>query len=270
MSKIFGPMVVAIIGLAVACVGCSKESCDEAVERVKNAGKALSGDDAEQTPKIVREQQRKERKRQDSTWTLENQAKHPIEYCQAQLEKLDQHAVELDVTMHEVSVNQNKVKREMREAEDTIAQLREFLNGAKKSYKEAESSGNEKVSLGGFAVTKEKAKEKMVEAARKIPQLQGRIGTLKNFLVKLDKKAELVTLTQKKIVENRGLVQNTITNLKLKQVIDGEKGIGDVLNAINDSMSSLSVDFDNPTLEEIVQPANSATIDAEFEKLMKD
>ena len=41
-------------------------------------------DAKDKTPSIVKEQQRKERIRQDKTWTPENRAHHPIEYCQAQ------------------------------------------------------------------------------------------------------------------------------------------------------------------------------------------
>ena len=53
----------------------------------------------EATPDIVAKQQRKETIRQDRTWTPENQAKYPVEYCQAQLEKLDEHAVTLEAGM---------------------------------------------------------------------------------------------------------------------------------------------------------------------------
>ena len=85
--------VAAVVGIA-CYVGCSKESRDEAINRLGKAGKALNGevypDDADNgVANIVREQQRKERIRQNTTWTAENIARHPKEYCQAQLETLN-------------------------------------------------------------------------------------------------------------------------------------------------------------------------------------
>lgn len=270
MSKIIGIGFIVAIVVAVVYVGCSREDREELSERVQNAGAALRGEagDGERTPKIVREQQRKERIRQDTKWTAENRALHPIEYCQAQLEELDRHSKKLEVSMHEVAVNQSKVKREIGEAEAMVKHLTDFLAEAKSAYKSSEASGSEKVLLGGFNLTKDKAKERIVEAARKIPQLQAQTGTLKNFLVKLGKKADVIANAQKKIVENRELVERTISNLKLKEVIDGEQGIRDALNAINDNMASLGEDYDCPTLDEIVQPTNAATVDEEFRKLM--
>ncbi len=63
---------------------------------------------------------------------------------------------------------------------------------------------------------------------------------------------------------------NNKQNLKLKQVIDGEQGIRDALNAINDNMASLGEDYDSPALDEIIQPSNSAAVDDEFKKLMAE
>ena len=269
-------MKICLIGLgvvlgAIVLHGCSEDDRAEISDRVLAAGKALSGEvgsDGERPAKIVCEQQRKERIRQDTKWTAENRALHPIEYCQAQLEELDCYAKKLEVSMHEVAVNQSKVKREIGESEAMVKHLSDFLAEAKSAYKTSESSGSEKVLLGGFSVSRENAKGRIVEVARKIPQMQTQVGTLKNFLVKLNKKADVIANAQKKIVENRELVQRTISNLKLKKVIDGEQGIRDALNAINDNMASLGEDYDSPTLDEVIQPTNATTIDDEFRKLM--
>lgn len=266
---------IVVLACVIGYLGCSKSNRDEAIQRVEKAAKALNGGELQDSeehavPTIVAEQQRKERIRQNTKWTTENQALHPIEYCQAQLEELDRHAKKLEVTMHEVAVNQSKVKREIGENEAMAKQLATFLAESKAAYKASETNGRDTVALGGFTLTKEKAKEKIVEAARKVPRLQSQIGTLKNFLVKLEKKANTISNAQKKIVENRDLIQKTISNLKLKQVIDGEQGIRDALNAINDNMASLGEDYDSPALDEIIQPSNSAAVDDEFKKLMAE
>ncbi len=79
--------LAAVILIGVVCfVGCSQDDRDEVIERTGNAWNALNGEtkSGEKTARIVKEQQRKERIRQNNTWTPENRARHPVEYCQAQ------------------------------------------------------------------------------------------------------------------------------------------------------------------------------------------
>ena len=85
MKKVL--MIVGAIGvIAVAYyLIAPEEKRDALLERVENLGRASDG---EHVAKVVREQQRKERIRQNNTWTPENRALHPVEYCQAQLEDL--------------------------------------------------------------------------------------------------------------------------------------------------------------------------------------
>ena len=62
-----------VIGVVIAVIAFNLISDDDRAEmsdRISSAGKALTGDvraDAERTPRIVKEQQRKELIRQDST-----------------------------------------------------------------------------------------------------------------------------------------------------------------------------------------------------------
>lgn len=69
-----------MVAMMLICLaGCSKESRDETIDRLCKAGKALNGevrsdDKKHATPNIVYDQQRKERVRQNTKWTAENQA----------------------------------------------------------------------------------------------------------------------------------------------------------------------------------------------------
>ena len=67
--KIVKWLMIALIASAIVCVGCSQEDRDEIVERGGNAISALKGETTpgEKTPRIVKEQQRKERIRQNNT-----------------------------------------------------------------------------------------------------------------------------------------------------------------------------------------------------------
>lgn len=264
--------VAAIVG--VACyVGCSREERDEALTRLGKVGRALNGevrpDDEEQDiPNIVREQQRKERVRQNTQWTAENQALHPIEYCQAKLADLDDYAQRLEVVTHKMMVAKSAATREISDNETMVKTLAAFLTDAKKAYRESAAVSNDHVRLGGYDLTLPRAKEKMVDANRKISRLQERIAKRKNMVTRLDKSLDKIAAQQKSLAETRERIQNTINDIQLKNVIEGEQGIRDALNAINDSMASLGVDYDDPSISDIVQPSKAETIDAEFEKLM--
>ena len=262
------------VGVAILH-GCSKEDRDEMISLIGNAGRALNGDvrpddQKHEVPNVVREQQRKERIRQNTQWTAENQALHPIEYCQAKLGDLDEYAKRLEVVMYKMMVAKSAANRDIADNEAKMNDLAKFLSDAKKAYKESVAAGKNKVSLGGFDLTLAKAKEKMVEANRKMPYLKERVGKRKNMINKLEKNIDTISAEQKRLAETRERIQHTISDLHLKTVIDGEQGIRDALNAINDSMASLGVDYDDPALDDIVQTPKSATIDAEFEKLMAE
>ena len=54
----------------------------------------------------------------------------------------------------------------------------------------------------------------------------------------------------------------------MKKLVDGEKGIGDALNAINDSMNALAGDSSEPTLDELLAPAPETARQEAFDAIM--
>ena len=135
----------AIVVLAsVVMSGCSQDERDEIADRGENAWNALKGETTpgEKTPRIVKEQQRKERIRQNNTWTPENRAHHPVEYCQAQLEDLQRYSRELEARAHEKSCAIAAVKRTLGDNETMVQNLKKFVAEAKAKYKECEASNS--------------------------------------------------------------------------------------------------------------------------------
>ena len=124
--------------------------------------------------------------------------------------------------------------------------------------------------VGGFSLSKEKTKDKIIDSAQKLPTLKAQLGTQKNQLVQLGKKADFLAKEQKAVVDLREKVQGTINDLRIKKVVEGEKSITDALNAINDNMSSLGVDYDDPKIEDLIVPDPKTTRDELFEKIMAE
>lgn len=264
-------LIVVVVGIVV-CVGCSQDDRDEIADRVGNAGRALSGESAtgEKTPRIVREQQRKERIRQNNTWTPENRAHHPVEYCQAQLEDLQRYSRELEARAHEKSCAIAAVKRTLSDNETMEQNLKKFIADAKKTYKECEVANSWPAKLGGYTFSREKTQEKIIDAAQKLADIQLNANSKKNQLVALEKTLKITQNEQKRIVKIREQVQNTINDLRIKKVIDGDDSIAASLNAIEDNMGTLGVNYDDPKIENIIQPDEKTTREELFKKIMAD
>jgi len=227
-------------------------------------------DSRDKTPSIVKEQRRKERMRQDKTWTPENRAHHPIEYCQAQLEELARYSKELEARAHEKACAIAAVKREVGNNDANLNNFKKFLSEAKRKYKECETANKWPAIIGGYALSRETTQEKIIDAAEKVAEIELKTGSKRNQLVSLEKTLQITQAEQKRIVKIREQIQNTINDLKIKKVIDADDGIVASLNAIEDSMGVLGVNYDDPKVESIVQPDRTTTREELFKKIMAE
>lgn len=271
MKNVSGSIL--LIAAVLLAVGCSREEQEEVAERFSTAGKALRGEvraGNANAPRIVRDQQRKERIRQESEWTPENQALHPIEYCQAQLEKLAENANRLDVQAHKYAVAKNQAQRTISESESQLEGVAQFLEEAKRAYRDADATGRWPVTIRGFALSKEKAQEKIVAAAEKRPMLKNAIAKNKALIVSLEKKSARVIEEQKNIIKTKERIQIVLNDLNLKKIVEGDEGITDALNAINDSLGSLGTDYDDPSVEDLLGPEKSSAIKVSFDAIMAE
>lgn len=255
---------MSLLAVAYYCLA-SKDAKQDVLAKIEDAsgtGEAL--------PKIVREQQRKERARQNSTWTAENRALHPIEFCQAQLAELDKFAARLEASAHEVACKKAEVTRTLADNEAMISSYEKFLKEAKAAYRTCEQANAWPAKIGGYALSEEKIREKIVNAAQRIPSLKMRCSSMRNQLTAIEKRASVVMAEQKRLDKIRESVQMTIGDLRLKKVIDGDNGVAQSLNAISDQMGTLGVDYDDPKIDDLVLPDPKAARDVEFEKIMAE
>ena len=258
------------VAATVLVVGCSQDDRNEIADRSENAWNALKGETGEKTPHVVREQQRKERIRQNNTWTPENRAQHPVEYCQAMLEDLQRYSQELEARAHEKSCAIAAVKRSLADDDVMAKNLDKFLAEAKKTFRESEAANSWPANIGGYMLSREKSKEKINEAYKKLRDIQSKNTSKKNTLVRLEKTLAITQNEQKHIVETRDQVQNTLADLRVKKVIEGDNSIIAAINAIEDHMGALGVDYNDPKIESVVQPEKNVDRDELFEKIMAE
>lgn len=259
------------IAAGILFVGCSREDCEEAADRIGKATDALKGEDGtERTPRIVKEQQRKERYHQNTKWTSENQAKYPIEYCQAMLEEVAKDANRYEVLMHKFLSAKSSVTRSITENDAQIKSYGSFLETAKKSYREADSSGGWPVAINGFSLSKEQLQEKIVDAANKVKTFQSRAAINKTNLLKLEKKIVRLSEEQRKLAMTKENLQKTLDNLQLKKIVDSEDGIRDSVAAINDALGALGDGASDVSLEELLTPDADTVRKTEFDAIMSE
>lgn len=261
-------IAIVAIGLVSTCFffGCSEEKRDKILNAVSDSLRPEEKGDT--TPDIVAKQQRKENARQNRTWTPENQAKYPVEYCQAQLEKLDEHATTLEANIHKINMASSDCQRKIEENEKRLKTLNTFLDMAKAKYREAEAKNSFPVDFNGYMLTKTQAQEKIVQANRQIPELQKQILSRKNLAGQLEKKKASLAAEQMRVVTLRERVQNTINDLQTKKVIEGNKNLVDVLNSLSDSINSLGTNANDPALDDIITPTTESATRSEFDDIM--
>lgn len=260
-----------VIAALAMFVGCSRDDREEAADRIGRAADALKGEDgSERTPRIVKEQQRKERIRQNTKWTPENQAKFPIEYCQAMLDEIAKDSQHYEVMMHKFLTAKSSVARSIAENDAQLKSYVSFLATAKTSYREADASGVWPVTINGFALSKEKLQEKIVDAANKIKSLELNTTTRKTNLTKLEKKVARITEEQRKLVLTKESLQRTLDNLQLKKVVDSDDGIKDSVAAINDALGALGDGAGEISLEDLVTADADTVRKAAFDSIMAE
>ena len=90
------------------------------------------------------------------------------------------------------------------------------------------------------------------------------------MLAALERKSAKVSSAQRQLVATREKVQATITDLNTKKVIDGDRGIMDALQAINDSMGSLGDNVGDPNLEDLIPPDPASSREEAFRAIMAE
>ena len=148
--------------------------------------------------------------------------------------------------------------------------LKKFIGEAKVKFKECDAANTWPATLGGYTLSREKTQDKIIEAAQKLAEIQLKTGSKKNQLVALEKTLKLTQDEQKRIVKIREQVQNTINDLRIKKVMEGDDSIVASLNSIQDNMGTLGVDYDDPSIESVIQPDEKTTREELFKKIMAE
>lgn len=223
--------------LALALCGCS-----EGNDSIKDKVKGLLSSDKQSVPDIVKEQQRREKIRQNTMWTEENQALHPLEYCQAQLSAVSKY--EDDLLVLTFSIKKMMVRNEKQEEDDgvKVKRYKESFTKMKSLYLSADGNGEWPVEYNGISLSKDRLEDAIIDLDAEIQRLTIDLPNVKQRNIVLEKKLVRVQSEQKALVELKRKISDTILSLKEKKVVGETSSIRDALAAINASIGAINVD----------------------------
>lgn len=262
LLSIVGVVALVVVGIFAFSSDETKQTMLAHAENVAKSG--------ERTPSVVAKQQRKEIIRQDTTWTIENQKKHPEEYCLAQLDELKKINEQLEIEIHRRGVQRSEIRRKNAEAKARITALEKFVTTAKAAYRQGEVGNKWPITVNGIPLSKEKARQKIVEAVNKMSLDRKMMATTASGLAKLEKKVAYLTDKQSKLVLYRDRLNSTLADLKAKKITESENGIEDALNSLSDSLEAFEVSQEDVALDDLVTPTAEAVTDEAFEKIMAE
>lgn len=261
--------ITAAVVLSGLMASCSQSSREETIERVSDAAKVLNGK-SDDTPAIVKAEQKREGARQDHTWTADNQRKYPLEYCRAMLEELEKKESALEVVLHKVLTSESALRRESSMMEADKKTYASFLEKAKVAYRTADESNAWPTSFNGKRLSKEDFQKKIVEADKKLKSAEGKLPTLSDKIAALSKKRTQIAKEQEELQALRERFQGTIRDIELKKVSDENGGLGQSLGSLADSLNALDLSSAVGSDEDFFSVSPDEELQSNFGAIMAD
>ena len=204
---------------------------------------------ADISPTVVRNAERREALRQDTTWTSENIRDNPYLFLRDQIALCDSLKAKIEaqnITLVRMG------KQASRTAEDALAmsaRYEKFLVSAKAAYKAAEAEGKWPVTVNGYELSEEELCDRIADALERIElakkeredsmaiskKVEIRKGVLKT------KKRELTAL-RRKLVQQSEQVKMNAALAEIGQLNDMLGTIKDLMVEIDEDPTKLSLD----------------------------
>jgi hypothetical protein len=200
-------------------------------------------------------------------WSAKEQVKNPVGYLKDQLVVLDKHYENNAASLHQLLVTRSELERERANEDAELRQLDKFLEEAKRAYREAEAANSWPASVGGFTLTREKTRAKIVEAAQRRNEIQGRNTFKSNRVSAIEKRVKEIEAEQANIANLRKKIPQVIRDIETQKIID-DNGVSKAVESIRISMEVLSPRFDNPSLDQMLPSDAASSDDSEFDSIM--
>lgn len=203
-------------------------------------------------------------------WAAKEQVKSPVKYLKDQLAILDRHYEDNAASLHQLQVTHGELERERANEDAELRQIDGFLDRSKRAYREAEAANSWPAPVAGFTLTREKAREKILEAAQRRKDIQGRLTMRDNRMAAINKRIPELEAEQANIANLRKKIPQVIRDIETQKIIEGNGGVAREIDSIRISMEVLSPRFDNPNLDQMLSPGDSSSADSDFDAIMAE
>ena len=190
-------------------------------------------------------------------WTAEERIKNPMEYCQSKLEELSSLSETLEGDYIQLRQAYDKVEAEAVKHRRLKKRLVAFLEEAKVNYRHAEEIEKWPVVVQGENFSRERILEKILESSERIQTLHESLSQTSNRLELLQRKQQQVFEGLKRIVALRRMIEDTMSDLRLKKSIEHGEHVKAVLDELEDVLSAMRQDAKMLDLKTLATPTDS-------------
>ena len=263
--------IAVVIGVVVAT-----GNSENLMRRFSSASRAFQeaesgAPEQEHEREVVRKARAREEYRQEKTWTAENKQKEPELFLRDQLAEVKRKDVVFSVQLVELNTKLAELKRKQSVSTANAEKTEAYLAKAKSVYRECKAAGKWPATVNGFTFSKQLLKTRIVEASSRCEQAVELSGKMREGIVLVTRKIEMVQARQRKLVDLRAKIEAGIEMAKLKKTVEDIDGIDDQVNGISDQVDGLGVQADfAANLDDVMELSGDAKIDAEFEKIMAE
>ncbi len=214
---------------------------------------AVSWTNDARKPRIVREAERRERERQDSTWTPENIRKNPALFLQETIASCDVLKGKIETQDIAFIRLKKQAERKVSEAESSIRRYTKFLNEAKKQYKAAKEKDAFPVVINGFELSEEELAEKVADALERVELAKKQKATNSVVVKKVKIRQGVLKTKTRELRSIRRKLVLQLEQVKMNEALGEIDELTDVLGTLKDMSLELSEDPTKLSLDDITE-----------------
>ena len=205
-------------------------------------------------PRVVREAERRERERQDSTWTPENIRANPALFLSETIAACDLLKNKIEAQDIAFLRLKKQAERKVSEAESTIRRYTKFLDEAKKQYKAAKANGDAfPVTINGFELSEEDLSEKVADALERVELAKKQKSTNSVIAKKVQIRQGVLKTKSRELRSIRRKLALQLEQVKMNQALGEIDKLSDVLGTLKDMSLELAEDPAKLSLDDITE-----------------
>lgn len=247
MDKSFSSIAIVVATAVFFAVGCSREDAAAVIQDARTTvGEAITPElgNPDKTL-VVRQAKLKERRRQNTTWTEENIARHPELYLRQCQEDVKAAIEQYDAALITARRIRNENSRIVEESKKEIDRLSRFVEEAKPVFANPDTVYPVKVS--GFTFSKEQFTKQLRNALKDRKRRQEVAASASQRLTLAEARISQFEKAKEDAEDALRSLDAKLADVKANTALTGVGGIKDSVASILDTAGAVQTDFGDLT-----------------------